>query len=705
MAVSQNFPNYYRSLSRNLERILEDVGASTDIRNLWEEHNSSLELLQPLLHNRSPKGYFHIVGSSYEGTTTLGLNSDLDILLILEDAPVVIDIHEAQQYNYCLLVIQDNNTPAGYVKLQGCVNGVPRFQMSTSRDLDDAIVDKESRYVFVNTMFPINSQNFGEFHGPAVATGVLGRTNDVDYIPALRCHRWPDIASEWITRQRHNGWPNSVLTHKCKALGCFFVQAGHPMNDEKHLQWRFSFSLQERLLATHFNAAQLKCYILMKLFGRDIMKTQALSSYHWKTCLLYIIEGTPPNIWQEGRLLECFHLCLQMMLQSCNTGVLRNYFIPEENMFEGRIQRPMLLRLSQEFQNIIESDFGFLLQIRSDQIGSRLRDSLCLNIANTRFLSNKIFVTNYLLNVHVIRILQQVNSCLQYYGSRSTRYCISGLLTLKEKMKRIEPISEATQETIAIVLSYIELSLMTTLVVLADNFQMGSGFLQYLLLSKRWDEISLKADSFSSKLKQASYLHMLKQYESSLGISLHLKSKVSDQLLSVCGCFRTSGYKRVDVSTNVQVQTMEELFHLYVIPCVTFFPAEKNLLPPAIFSLMARPLADTRDGRVDVYDMVQVDGKIFLNLLLFLNHRALIMSANAGHDVEDIEFLLSRDNTLVHRETDFNLLGWIYKEMGNDERAIECFAESLVIKPVDNVAYHHLNEMTNLQRSFNNFHL
>lgn len=705
MAVSQSFPDSYRSLSRRLERVLEDIGASTVIRNIWKKHNRSLELLQPLLHNRFPKGSFFIVGSSYEGTTTLGLNSDIDILLVLEDVTVVIDIQEAQQYNYCLLVIQDSNTPAGYVKLQGCVNGVPRFKRCTPCDLDDAVVDKESRYVFTNTMFPVDSLNFGEFHGPAVATGVLGRTTDVDYIPALRCHRWPDMASEWLTRQRHNGWPNPVLTQKCKTLGCIFVQAGHPVNDEKHLQWRLSFSLQERLLATHFNATQLKCYILMKLFGRDIMKTQTLSSYHWKTCLLYMIEDTPSDIWQEGRLLECFHLCLQRMLESCHIGVFRNYFIPEENMFEGRIQRPMQEQLSEELRNLFESDFAFLLQIRSDQVGTRLLDSLSLTIANTRFSSNKIFVMNYLLHVQVIGILQQVNACLQYYGNRSTRYCIRGLLTLKEKLKRIEQIPEETQKTIAVVLSYIDLNLMTTLVVLADNFQMGSGFLEYLLLSDCWDEISLKADSFSSKLKQASCLYMLKQYESSLGISLHLKTKVNDQLLSVCGCFGTSGHNRVDVSTNLHVQTMEELLHQYVIPCITFFPAEKNLLPPAIFSQMARPLADTPDGRVEVYDMVQVDGKIFLDLLLFLNHRALTMVANAGHDIEDMESLVSRDNNLVHRETDLNLLGWMYKEMGHDERAIACFTASLVIKPENNVAYNHLTEMRNLQCSLNNLHI
>ena len=56
--------------------------------------------------------------NDFEGTSLTGMNYDLDKVTVMEDFPVVTDISDAQQYNKCLLMVQDPHTPAGYVKLQ-----------------------------------------------------------------------------------------------------------------------------------------------------------------------------------------------------------------------------------------------------------------------------------------------------------------------------------------------------------------------------------------------------------------------------------------------------------------------------------------------------------------------------------------------------------------------------------------------------------
>ena len=118
-----------------------------------------------------------------------------------------------------------------------------------------------------------------------------------DLVLAVRSLSWPDCASEWLVRERHYNWPSQEQIDKCKTLGCFFVQVGHPKSDEYHLQWRISFSLQERLLDTDFNSVHLKCYILLKMMKKErvhkSLGEKSLTSYHFKTCMLYMIENTP----------------------------------------------------------------------------------------------------------------------------------------------------------------------------------------------------------------------------------------------------------------------------------------------------------------------------------------------------------------------------------------------------------------------------
>ena len=62
---------------------------------------------------------------SFEGTTTLGLKSDIDMVMVPEGFPVVTNLAEAQQHFQCLLLVQDSHTPAGYCKLRCVSQGVP----------------------------------------------------------------------------------------------------------------------------------------------------------------------------------------------------------------------------------------------------------------------------------------------------------------------------------------------------------------------------------------------------------------------------------------------------------------------------------------------------------------------------------------------------------------------------------------------------
>ena len=57
-------------------------------------------------------------GSLFERATTTGLDSDVDVVSVHESLPVVTNVSESQQFESCLLLIQDHRTPPGYAKLQ-----------------------------------------------------------------------------------------------------------------------------------------------------------------------------------------------------------------------------------------------------------------------------------------------------------------------------------------------------------------------------------------------------------------------------------------------------------------------------------------------------------------------------------------------------------------------------------------------------------
>ena len=275
----------------------------------------------------------YICGSAYEGTTLVALNSDVGELIVPEHLSVITDIDAARQYPICFLMVQDSDTPAGYVKLQFVIEGVPQFQSSCQASglpVCYPVLDKRNRVV--HTIFSHAFMPYGSvIHGSARTFEAVDTLHkSYDYVISLRCRQWPDCASEWLTRHRRYNWPSRELIEHFQTLGCFFVCVGHPNSAEADKEWRISFSLQERHLVSNFNCVQLNCYIYLKLIKKYIIYRvvgeNSLTSYHCKTCMLYMIENSPLEFWTADRFLLCVHECLEEMLKYAETGIYPNYF-------------------------------------------------------------------------------------------------------------------------------------------------------------------------------------------------------------------------------------------------------------------------------------------------------------------------------------------------------------------------------------------
>ncbi|KAL3855306.1 hypothetical protein ACJMK2_014522 [Sinanodonta woodiana] len=360
-----NIPAYYSDVSLRLFNVLDKVGLREDIR--WKRIN--MMLLRNELASLDSKFPRQIFGSQAEATTTPGLQSDIDILAYIPSINVRQSIQSLETSVFSYIMVSDAHTPPGYVKLQWMVgySPLPVFNLECNNHILDAL----GRSVLCSRNFFQNNQS--ERHGPADRK-VINKSLSMDFVTALRVRSWPCQASQW--EKRNINYPSQANIFLIKETGALLVPVGHPLSPESHLEWRISISYGEKLLVWQFNSTQYKCYVSLKMikkyFVKPICGEKALSSYHCKTCVFYALQSTPSSLWQPENLLLCVELCLRTLCQWVKSGYCPNYFIPEENMFDGKVYGHIQVQLLAVLHDLLRQEGRYLLRLLCDDIGPRL---------------------------------------------------------------------------------------------------------------------------------------------------------------------------------------------------------------------------------------------------------------------------------------------------------------------------------------------
>ncbi|KAL3859413.1 hypothetical protein ACJMK2_009636 [Sinanodonta woodiana] len=366
---------YYDVVSVKLMKVLDSTELTEKIR--WKQIEMATqeeELLTVACFKDNKK--CHIFGSQAEATTTLGLRSDLDVVCYLNYETTLVDLQSWKPGSVAYLMIMDDITPPGYLKLQPVRDTlpVPVYNIQTER----LMLDRHGRSCLSNNNIFVKPPTFKEHHGPALT--ITESQNYIiishDIVPAYRSHSWPYTASEWITRHREHNWPLQETISIIQQSGTLLVPVGHKSSPERHLEWRISLSFGEKILVWQFNSSQHKCYVLLKMINKYFIKKRigvnVLTSYHWKTCMFYMIETTPSVLWQPHNLLRCIDLCLMKMCFWIEDSNCPNYFIPDENMFLDKVNGPVQRNLSNILHNLIRQKGTYFTKLPYDGIGQKL---------------------------------------------------------------------------------------------------------------------------------------------------------------------------------------------------------------------------------------------------------------------------------------------------------------------------------------------
>ena len=204
-------------------------------------------------------------------------------------------------------------------------------------------------------------------HGPC-ASGIH-YTYEYDLAYCLRCDVWPCNAHDSIRRLHRCCWPSNDTILSIVKDGVLFVPIGAKRSIFENIEWRMSFSLAEKKLIHAMSHTQFLCYGLLKIFLKEAIDTNPrvkglLCSYFLKTALFWEITTTS-NQWNPSSLLSGFWNCFQRLLQWISSSYCPNFFIPQNNMFEGKIEGRNRDKLLQHLRTLYCKGYISLLRCSS----------------------------------------------------------------------------------------------------------------------------------------------------------------------------------------------------------------------------------------------------------------------------------------------------------------------------------------------------
>ncbi|XP_062603374.1 uncharacterized protein LOC134265143 [Saccostrea cucullata] len=282
-----------------------------------------------------------ISGSKREGFRIPG--SDFDVMTPFKPNIIRLFENDQSRYNSSRFSANPISIWPLYMELE-CEESNPGFYKLRipfcKSSSDDGFIVMQGKTYFRsdwNYLFLLGRIHLGGLqHGPCLQSTLSG--DEVDLGICIQCPFWPKRANPWI--KRCSKWPNQNVVQRIIKGGCHVMAIGSQDPDLRNIEWRISFSMAELELIYSMNHTQFLVYGLLKLFLKEVLdkfcEESMLCSYFMKTAVLWEIQENPFP-WDPCTIVSCFWLCFKRLISWVERGFCPNFFIPENNMFYGKI--------------------------------------------------------------------------------------------------------------------------------------------------------------------------------------------------------------------------------------------------------------------------------------------------------------------------------------------------------------------------------
>ncbi|VDI28087.1 Hypothetical predicted protein [Mytilus galloprovincialis] len=580
-------------------------------------------------------------GSLAEGLDLPG--SDMDIMFLINKVDVIRDLrnmrHPVQRKT---LVMETDTDHPGFCRLRliavgDGANAILTYECfeSTSKGLCLS-VDK-----FISNVKKIAPQQRLSTHGPCLSN----QQGTIDFAYCLRSKYLPYNTMPWASRYRQQWPPNSTI-NKIRNYGCLLVPIGPRDMSDCTVLWRVSFSVAEKQLVHSFNYTQLLCYGLLKLTLRLIINTNKeaeglLCSYFLKTALFWVSEEVDIDTFQISKLFVCFSHCLDKLKLWVKKCYCPNYFIPEHNMFIGKI--------NSDNNTIL---LNVLNGIRCDGIDG---------------LTNQIFP--YKNGSLRLQRKYSESSCFKldflFYRICSVT-CKTDLSQCLKKLMIIESLIKSKYSTFIIdVCKYIHAKISQNAAQLLPSPSINTETYSIQKLYHRRLQDGTKADAVSGWLLYASFYYLTEQYNVTLRLTNYVLSRCSADMV-VTRCVNYSEKVMNNYRKHVHpTMTLNDKMRIATVSKVQY-TKQSSLIPTEL-------QLEVEDHNMSVAPTVMSQ---CLNFLCYHHLGDISNRQQALRDlylsVKDLYFM--RSNTL---SISIIILGVCFEISGDKDTAYQCYDVAL----------------------------
>ncbi|KAL3869865.1 hypothetical protein ACJMK2_042492 [Sinanodonta woodiana] len=656
--------DYFPKISWIVMGILHKIGVNERIRKKRRDEWMKIEKLLTFW-SKECKGF--IFGSQVEGATTPGLKSDIDLVSLYN---IDIAVHHKNDAvggkNNYPMVPDEDNFPGYYQLLY-----IPELCFRKVVEPIDFCVNRKGLKVIKPASY---AYPLGAIHGPAA-------TNDTDWhvpmdcITGMRIKDWKQHANSWEQCHRQRNWITSEDFENFVQKKAFLVPVGSPISSERCLEWRISFTTIERELMWKLNDTQIGCYILMKMIIKNFITPaigECLTSYQCKTALFWLIENTNEGFWTPHNFLICVDAFLKTVLLWVKDNFCPNYFIPQENMFLGKLSVHKSFCLCNILSHLIAMDFRYLTTIPFDGIGQALSQA-CSRIYSLHLIPYS--GGNQLDETHDSDVL-----CLKYAILWSIRLALAvfiDLLNISCNMTDLLTALNHKYQSHREVVLQNDLRVWIKLLFSHFGCQLASSCFerldingQEIMRAHSYIQYGASSDVTSGRLKLAGFYIKL----GCLSLAEEVLTAVErDFKHCVCELAITDIVDMDEVTIKEIVSrdpTTLETYRFFLALSVLYRRSEIYcILPPLCYELF----------RSDC-ELVEVDARPYMYFLQYLTYVVLGKSKERIVALNNLALASSRER-IRHHEMCLNLLAYCLRQEGKWYESLECLFQSLRIRP------------------------